>query len=188
MATKPIGLGAGNKLTPADDASGLSGLPATTGLSGQVPQSNGGLGVDASALSNGVLVKDGGVFTTTLAPPAHYAGTVNTANAAPTTVLTSTYSVPSNTVSIVDAWITVKRSDFAQSAGWHMVGLFRNNGGTVTQDGDTDFLDQPPQLQSAAWGGGVPEFVISGANINVQVTGVAATNYTWAARLAVYEN
>ena len=68
MATKPIGLGAGNKLTPADDASGLSGLPAATGLTGQVPQANGGLGVDASALSNGVLVKSGGAINSTTAP------------------------------------------------------------------------------------------------------------------------
>lgn len=84
MATKPIGLGAGNKLTPADDASGLSGLPAATGLSGQVPQENGGLGVDASALSNGVLVKSGGVMSSTTAPTMSganiSAGTIPTAS------------------------------------------------------------------------------------------------------------
>ena len=68
MAVKPIGYGAGNKMIPADNASGLSGLPAGTGLTGQVPQANGGLGVDASALSNGVLVKSGGVMSSTTAP------------------------------------------------------------------------------------------------------------------------
>ena len=66
--TKPIGYGAGNKLETADDASDLTGLPAATGLTGQVPQANGGLGVDASALSNGVLVKSGGVMSSTTAP------------------------------------------------------------------------------------------------------------------------
>lgn len=68
MAVKPIGYAAANKLTLADDASGLSGLPAATGLSGQVPQTNGGLGVDASALSNGVIVKSGGVMSSTTTP------------------------------------------------------------------------------------------------------------------------
>ena len=91
MATKPIGLGAGNKLTPADDASGLSGLPAATGLTGQVPQANGGLGVDASALSNGVLVKSGGAMSSTTAPT--MSGANITSNSLPGSALT-TASVP----------------------------------------------------------------------------------------------
>lgn len=84
MAVKPVGYAAANKLTPADDASGLSGLPAATGLTGQVPQANGGLGVDASALSNGVLVKSGGVMSSTTAPTMSganiSAGTIPTAS------------------------------------------------------------------------------------------------------------
>ena len=83
MAIKPIGYTAGNKLTLADDASGLSGLSAASGLTGQVPQANGGLGVDASALSNGVLVKSGGAMSSTTAP------TMSGANISSATIPTS---------------------------------------------------------------------------------------------------
>lgn len=79
MAVKPTGYGAGNKTTLADDASGLSGLPASTGLTGQVPQANGGLGVDASALSDGVLVKSGGVISSAAPLPTASGGTNATA-------------------------------------------------------------------------------------------------------------
>ncbi len=41
---------------------------ATSSLTGTVAQANGGLGVDASALSNGVVVKSGGVMSTATAP------------------------------------------------------------------------------------------------------------------------
>lgn len=91
MAVKPIGYAAANKLTLADDASGLSGLPAATGLSGQVPQANGGLGVDASALSNGVLVKSGGAMSSTTAPT--MSGANITSNSLPGSAL-ATASVP----------------------------------------------------------------------------------------------
>jgi hypothetical protein len=91
MAIKPIGYTAGNKLTLADDASGLSGLSAASGLTGQVPQANGGLGVDASALSNGVLVKSGGVISSTTAPT--MSGANITSNSLPGSALT-TASVP----------------------------------------------------------------------------------------------
>lgn len=41
---------------------------AASSLTGTVAQANGGLGVDASALSNGVVVKSGGVVSTATAP------------------------------------------------------------------------------------------------------------------------
>lgn len=64
MPTKPIGYGAGNELTTADDGSALSDVPAS-GLAGTVPQANGGLAVDASLLADGLLAKDAGAFLTT---------------------------------------------------------------------------------------------------------------------------
>jgi len=87
--------------------------------------------------------------------PSYYSGSVSTGNATPVNVLTNPYTIPAGKVALVEVWVTVKRADLLQSAAWHFVGLFRNSGGTVTQDGTTDFLNQPPQLQSGTWGGGV---------------------------------
>ena len=54
---------------------------ATSSLTGTVAQANGGLGVDASALSNGVVVKSGGVMSTATAPA--MSGANITANTVP---------------------------------------------------------------------------------------------------------
>lgn len=50
-----------------DNTQAPTSIAAST-LTGTVPQANGGLGVDASALSNGVLVKSGGVMSSATAP------------------------------------------------------------------------------------------------------------------------
>lgn len=74
MPIKPVGLGAGNKFTVADDGSALTGLDAGA-LVGEVPLANGGLGTDASALADGLVTKSMGLMSTTTEVTATIQGT-----------------------------------------------------------------------------------------------------------------
>lgn len=75
-----------------DNTQAPTSIAAST-LTGTVSQANGGLGVDASALSNGVLVKSGGVMSSTTAP------TMSGANISASTVANASLANSSVTVS-----------------------------------------------------------------------------------------
>lgn len=65
-------------------------------------------------------------------------------------------------------------SDRSKGAGYTLIGVFKNNGGTLTQIGSTTVVSS---IESD--GGLDAAFAVSSPDIQVKVTGIAATNISW---------
>jgi len=110
-------------------------------------------------------------------------GTVQTTNATPTTIITySGLSANDRSVQIV-VRMTGLKNNYTEAAGYYLAGTFRRTGGTITQVGSTSMLSQ--NEDTASWDA---TFTVSGTDILVQVTGVAATTIDWKAVLETVKN
>ncbi len=121
--------------------------------------------------------------------PLWYKGTAATTDATPTNLLTAGRVLATSEVSLLEGTVIVKKSDLSIIATYRFSGSFLNTADTVTQIGDgsstgatTVFEVGPPQLSVGTFAGSVA-FVISGTTVQIQGTGVAASNYTWTARM-----
>jgi hypothetical protein len=109
--------------------------------------------------------------------------TVQTTNATATTIITySGLSVNDRAVQVL-VKVTGLKDNFTEAAGYYFTGTFRRTGGTITQVGSTLMIAQ--NEDTASWGA---TLAVSGTDILVQVTGVAATNIDWQAVLEAVKN
>ena len=145
---------------------------AASSLTGTVAQANGGLGVDASALSNGVVVKSGGVVSTATAP------TMSGANITAGTVPNA---------SLANSSLTVTASTGLSGGGAVSLGgstslavAYGTTSGTATQGNDARLNPTPsgagrlPYDTGSAYSGLAP----GTANTILQSNGAAAPSWT----------
>lgn len=99
-------------------------------------------------------------------------GSVQTVDATPTTAATVLIAV--NKARTISACVVGRKSDGTEYAAYQIVGLFGRSGGAPFQKGSTQVVVQIED--TAAWNA---DFAISGNDIVVQVTGVAATTIDW---------
>jgi hypothetical protein len=141
----------------------------------------------------GLMVFSDGTSTTVFneSMSANWTGTANTqqclvkkygkiqrtTNATPATIITVPLPTSSTSVLVKIEGIARQSVTAATSASAFATHQFVNNAGTVT--GSTVIHDEV-----APWGSGnLFNPVISGTNINIQITGVAATNIDWTVRV-----
>jgi hypothetical protein len=96
---------------------------------------------------------------------------VQTTNATVTTL--DSFTLATGTAVYVSWLVTAVRSTLAEAKGFTVAGVFRNNGGTVTQEGASS-----TPLGTPAWTA-VTDF--SGTQIRLRVTGAASTTIQWTA-------
>jgi hypothetical protein len=133
----------------------------------------GGSGIETSAnpnLSNNLFVSIQNSQTST----------VTTTNATPTTLMTIDCSAVGSYT--FEARVAVFNVTSPDSSGFSLYSVFNSDGVTVTAIGDTDKIDH----KGASFDGptlGVDgidvNFVASGTNVILQVTGLAATTINW---------
>ena len=75
---------------------------------------------------------------------------------------------------VVASIVAAATADRSKAASYVLVGAFKNNGGTLTQIGSTTVLSF---LETDA--GWDVAFAVSGTDIQLKVTGVAATAISW---------
>ena len=131
-----------------------------------------------------LYVDDGPAVIREMKLAAIFNGITSTGNATPVNVITLPYSLPVDTMVTIETVLSAKKSDMSACSSWKILSTWKNVGGTVSQEGG-DIVTQ----SGAAWPGGMPQTVNpTGAQLNLQVTGVAATTYTHAARMTINEN
>lgn len=135
--------------------------------------------VNLGALATGLVLSTvaGGISTITTVPessfqPADLVSTVTTVDATPTTL--ATISIPSNTAVTLNGNIVSRNSTFTDSTGGFFNATAINNGGTVTLVGS-------PVVSVNATSTALFNVIVSGTNLIVKVTGIAATTYNWQA-------
>ena len=109
--------------------------------------------------------------------------TVQTTNATPTTIITYSGLSVNDVAVQVFVKITGLKNNFTEAAGYYLTGTFRRTGGTITQVGSTLMISQ--NEDTASWDA---TLAVSGTDILVQVTGVAATTINWQASIEVAKN
>lgn len=107
-------------------------------------------------------------------------GTAQTTNA--TTGTLATHTPTDSTVVTIHAVVSARKNDGTQGAGYTLMGTFRRSGGTTTQIGSTTILAAVED--DAAWDA---SFATSGADVQVRMTGVAATTIDWRCRSYIVE-
>lgn len=112
-----------------------------------------------------------------------YAATVVTTDATPTTLLTIPLATASRVI-LAEGNVVGKNST-PQLTTWRLLASFRNVAGTVSQEGATDTLHEKAGAPLAS---ADVNYVVSGTNVLVQVTGVAATTIEWFGTAIVTEN
>lgn len=110
-------------------------------------------------------------------------GTLQTTNATPGNVLT--IAIPTGGVVVINAFVTARIGTITSGAGYEIIGTYKNNAGTVTLVGAnaTPLTNEDAGLASASIA-----LAISGTNVLVQVTGIAATTIEWAATAYITKN
>ena len=171
LTNKTIASGSGNTVTAE--------LLATTGASVNV-------GTAAPPTTGQVLTATGATTATWQTPTETIlTGTVTTVSATPTTIITfATTAATTYTVTARLAWRQTVPSSTTQAGGFIIDGVFFNESGAATQIGaslrSVSFLPAAATESATILG--------SGANVIVQVTGVAATTIDWSATLEVTPN
>lgn len=109
--------------------------------------------------------------------------TLQTTNATPGNVLT--IAIPTGGVVVVEVVVVARIGTVSSGAGYTTQATYKNNAGTVTLIGAAlaPLIAEDAGLASASIA-----LAISGTNVNVQVTGIAATTIEWAARAYVTKN
>lgn len=104
------------------------------------------------------------------------AGTVQTTTNSTTTIIT--VPIPTSGVVQIDSAITARIGTITSGASYQLLGTYKNNAGTVTLVGANvaGLVNEDAGLASAA-----VVHTISGTNVLVQGTGIAATTIEWAA-------
>lgn len=111
---------------------------------------------------------------------ATFSGKVQTTDATQTTLMTHTPD--DNTAVILEVLVVGRRSAGGEAAGFTVAGIFRRTGSVTTQVGSTTVIVHG--RDDAAW---TVTFTVSGAGINVAVTGKAATVIDWSCRGRISE-
>jgi len=142
------------------DANGVAAKVAT-GNAGQILTSNG-----AGAAPT---------FQDNAATPAKITGTVNTTDATVTTIDTID-TLTNNSSHLIDVFVTCEQDDNTTGGAWMKKLFVTKRAETVVIQTITDVFsaDDTANLEAAS-----VTAVVVGGNINIQVTGFAATNYKW---------
>lgn len=121
-------------------------------------------------------------FFTQVAGTNFYLGAVATSNT--TTTTCATIPIPAASVFYVKAVILARKTDESLSCKYERTILVRNNAGTITTDQavTTVGTDYEPAAGYNA------TLDVSGTDVRVRVTGVAATNIEWTAHVEAYVN
>ena len=105
--------------------------------------------------------------------PTFNVGTVTTTDATVTTA--ATIPIPDNTVVLITAWISARRTDVAARAGYERQALvYREAAGAATLQGT---VDTPLTRESV--GGWDCTITVSGNNALIRVTGAGGSNINW---------
>nr|QBK86418.1 MAG: hypothetical protein LCMAC102_02130 [Marseillevirus LCMAC102] len=125
----------------------------------------------ADGSSDQVLQTDGAGQLSFATVPTLTDNTVQTTDATVTTLATIATTTDRST--LIDVKVSARNTGASEAAGYFLKSVFRNNTGTVTQVGTDDLLSFE---DNTAW---AVTTSISGTNILVRVTGVAATTINW---------
>lgn len=98
---------------------------------------------------------------------------LETTNDTPTTILT--IPIPNNSVSMIDVKVLFKSS--SAYGVEHKEAYYKNNSGTLTQISTTNEIT--PNTGDASLSSADLDFSVSGTNVLIQVTGIAATTIEW---------
>lgn len=107
-------------------------------------------------------------------------GSVQTTDATP--LVCGQAPIAADKVSLVTAWVTGRRTTGAEAAGFLLRGVYRRTGATVTIIGTVDV-----KLSRKDVGGWNATLVINGTNVDVQVTGAAASSIDWKSRIELLQ-
>lgn len=110
-------------------------------------------------------------------------GTLQTTNATPGNLLT--IAIPTGGVVVLDGYVVSRIGTITSGAGYTFQATYKNNAGTVTLIGAalTPLVAEDAGLAAASIA-----LVISGTNVLVQVTGIAATTIEWASWVIIVKN
>ena len=101
-----------------------------------------------------------------------YAETVlDTVDATPAII--DTIVIPTDKVYQIEVEITSVKSDYTLKGGFKIVATYVNNGGVVTLEGRIIYTHRQKET------GLDVEFVLNSPNVEITVTGIAATTITW---------
>lgn len=139
-----------------------------------------GAGVLSVSLVSDPLTSDAFETASLEAVGLSFSATLTTLNATPTAL--KVFTVPLNSVMVVDAMVGAVQSDASNAGGYRRIATFKNTAGVVTQVGSTTDVATGEDVAGldVTFGG------ISGATFTLFATGVAATTYKWAARGAIH--
>ena len=91
-----------------------------------------------------------------------------------TTTTAKTFSIPNNQARVIKARVVaVNTDDYSQVAGYEIMWTVKNDGGTLTEVGETRIAEHEDASGLDVDGN------ISGTDFQVQVTGLAGTNIDW---------
>lgn len=110
-------------------------------------------------------------------------GTLQTTNATPGNVVT--VAIPTSSVMLLNVFITGRQGTVTAAVGYELVGVYKNSAGTVTLIGA---VATPLTAEDAGLAACAVALVISGTNVLVQVTGIAATTIEWNATVYIVKN
>jgi hypothetical protein len=102
---------------------------------------------------------------------------IQTNDATPVNIIT----IPtiSNGMLSIKASIVGLKTDYTKGYGSELYGVFKNNGGTVTQIGTTDLIEKSDFTTATS------TIDFSGTNIRVRVTGEALTDINWSVQIEI---
>jgi len=106
--------------------------------------------------------------------------TVATTDATETT-LTTIASTSNRIYHVTATVVATETTDHDEAASYVLHGTFKNDGGTLTQVGNTTAAHTAEN--TAGWDA---DFDVNSTNIRVRVTGAASTNITWRAFTKIY--
>lgn len=165
----PTGLGVTGPAGPTG-LRGPTGLNGPTGVGVTGPQGQTGSGVTGPQGVTGPSGTGAGLWQNP------QENTVVTTDATPTLVVSET--IPALTVGTYRAVVDARYNDGSQHASFVMtVRVHREGAGAVLGTENADYTDDSSLLLLA-------DFAVSGNDIQVVVTGVAATTITWKVRMA----
>jgi hypothetical protein len=129
---------------------------------------------DATPFADGVMTKVQAALLASLIPIVPIVGSVQTTNAVPTNIAVP-IPIPLNQGVLIEVRVAGTRDDVSDVGGYVALATFRNQAGVVSLVGS--IVDDFVAEDNPAWTG--PDFVIVGTNVQMTVTGVAATIINW---------
>lgn len=148
-----------------------------TGNTGGAVSPTGGGTINVIGDASGTITVAGNIGTNTLTitDSSRVTSSVQTTDATPTTLYSLTLA--NNRAATLNALVAGAKSDYSAAIGGLMTGTARKQGAGVAIEVD----DTPSPAHDSGTGNPTVQFVVSGNDIILQVTGEAGITYNWTA-------